>query len=126
MRARVIVTGSRNCTAEQALFVQEKLNLALLPWTNYGVTLVEGHCPYGGVDRIAERWGKATEGVTVESHPADFEREGRSAGPRRNQIMVNRGANLIIAFPSSKSTGTWDCLKKAAAAGIPGRVYPLP
>lgn len=88
------------------------------------ITLVHGQCPNGGVDLIAatvaEQWGWA-----VEAHPADWQRYGRGAGPRRNTVMVGLGADVFAAFPGAESTGTWDCVRKAARAGIPGRVWPL-
>lgn len=125
---RVIVTGSRSTTPEQRLFVWTTLARVLGPilQNDDDVTLVEGECPYGGVDRDARDWGEKTTGVEVERHPADWNLHGRAAGMIRNSEMVAAGADLCIAFPARGSRGTWDCLKKAAEAGIPGRVYPLP
>jgi hypothetical protein len=40
--------------------------------------------------------------------------------------MASLGAKLCLAFPrKGGSRGTWDCIRKAADAGIPVRIYPL-
>ena len=44
------------------------------------------------------------------------------AGHARNQDMVNDGARVLLAFPELGSRGTWDCVKRAKAAGIEVRV----
>jgi hypothetical protein len=125
---RIIVTGTReDLTAEQAGFLLGKLTVAM----GYAVAhelrpvLVHGKCHTGGVDRAVERWAESA-GVPHEPHPADWSTYGRKAGPIRNAEMVALGAAICLAFPIPGSRGTWDCLQKAADAGIPGRVYPLP
>ncbi len=79
--------------------------------------LVHGQCPKGGADLWAERWA-LRHGLTVERHPADWDRYGKAAGPRRNTAMVELGADLCVAFPGPGSSGTWDCVRKASDAGI--------
>lgn len=125
---RVIVTGSRETTPGQARFVKETLDRVLGTIAREGgeITLIEGECHTGGVDRDAREWAEATAGVEPEGYPADWGQHGRGAGPIRNGEMVATGAQLCIGFPAPDSRGTWDCLKQAARAGIPGRIYPLP
>lgn len=41
------------------------------------------------------------------------------AGPRRNQHMVDLGANMCVALPLGPSGGTRDCMRRAEAAHIP-------
>ena len=122
---RVLVTGSRTINSEGAALVRNKLAQVCGPVLGRGntVIIVQGECPYGGVDRIARDWAEQTDRVVSEGHPADWSKQG--AGPARNARMVALGADLCIAFPDIHSRGTWDCLRKAAVAGIPGRVYPL-
>jgi hypothetical protein len=38
--------------------------------------------------------------------------------------MVALGADICLAFPGPGSIGTWHCIKAAANAGIPVRIYP--
>lgn len=126
-KLRVLVTGTRDTTATQDTFVARTLARVCGEALGNGrpVVIVEGRCPKGGVDRAAQRWAESTPGVTDEGHPADWKQYGKRAGMIRNGEMVHAGADICVAFPGPGSIGTWDCLKKAAAAGIAGRVYPL-
>lgn len=123
---RILVTGSRETTAADIALVESVLQRTCrLLTAGRGVIIVQGECPYGGVDLAAKRWAQRTAGATSEGWPAQWAAHGKAAGPMRNAHMVSLGADLCLAFPSVTSTGTWDCLRKAADAGIPGRVYPL-
>jgi DNA-binding MurR/RpiR family transcriptional regulator len=55
------------------------------------------------------------------SYPADWEAYGKAAGPIRNQRMLDEGKpDLVIAFSDLPTTsGTYDMIKRAKAAGIP-------
>jgi hypothetical protein len=120
---RLLITGSRHAKGHD----HGRLIRAALAQTTIGVTgvtLIHGRCPYGGVDLIADRMARRW-GWDVEEHPADVTPDGKILGPARNARMVAAGADLCLAFPDPRSRGTWDCLRKAANAGIPGRVYPL-
>lgn len=124
---RVLVTGSRRVTEDHAQQIRATLARAcsaaianLRP-----VVIVQGECPYGGADLVAKQWATATDGVTSEDHPADWNTHGKAAGMLRNTAMVAAGADLCLAFPAPDSRGTWDCLTKAAKAGIHTRIYPL-
>jgi hypothetical protein len=124
---RVLVTGARSVTLEGARLVRAKLLLACAPamaedLTRTAVTIVQGQCPYGGVDRVAEDWA-ASYGATNEPHPI-LSSDNRDGKPR-NSRMVDAGAAICLAFPDDQSRGTWDCIRKAANAGIPVRIYPL-
>jgi hypothetical protein len=67
------------------------------------------------VDQLAQQMG-----ALVDPHPADWERWGKRAGGIRNQEMIDAGGiNICLAWPLGKSTGTWDCMRRAALAGIP-------
>lgn len=126
---RVLVTGSRIIDGHGRAKVHAVLARICAPILDQGhpVVIVQGECSYGegGVDRAARDWAEQTAGVQSEGHPADWRAIGKAAGPRRNAHMVSLGADICVAFPAPGSRGTWDCLQKAADAGIPGRVYPL-
>lgn len=53
----------------------------------------------------------------VEPHPADWSR-GKRAGHDRNQLMVDLGADAVLAFPTRSSRGTYDCAARVERAGI--------
>jgi hypothetical protein len=117
---RVLVTGSRFWPDEAPIYralYQQRL-IAAGP-----MVIVHGDCPTGA-DAIADRWGRQfyTDTVIVEPHPADWAHWGKAAGPMRNQLMVDLGADICLAFPivgPGGHSGTRDCMDKARAAGIP-------
>lgn len=64
----------------------------------------------------ARRWGVAEVAV-----PADWRRRGRSAGPRRNQRMLDEHhPDVVVAFRAEgESRGTDDMIDRARRAGVP-------
>lgn len=93
--------------------------LALCDQLGEKLHIRHGDCPTGA-DRIVDNWARRREdvGVTVEPVPADWRLYGKAAGPRRNQEMVDRGAELCIGFLRDNSTGTRHCLSLARNAAI--------
>ena len=70
-----------------------------------------------GADRWAVVWA-ARVNVPVKRFRANWDRYGKSAGPRRNQKMLDEGKpDLVIAFPGG--SGTADMVDRARTAGIP-------
>jgi len=80
---------------------------------NRGHSIITGGAH--GADAIAEEWAKS-RGVQVQVLPAEWEKYGRSAGPRRNTEIVKR-CQAVIAFWDGKSPGTRDSIRKAQAQG---------
>lgn len=69
-----------------------------------------------GADSYAKEWA-LSRGIHVLCFPAQWARDGRKAGPLRNQEMLDRGKpELVVAFPGS--AGTRDMVKRAGDAGI--------
>ena len=65
--------------------------------------------------------------MTVIGVPADWATHGKKAGPLRNQRMLDEHRpDFVLAFPTKDSIGTWDMIKRAANAGIPVQIFPLP
>ena len=127
---RILVTGSRAWTARPP--VSFALAAAAIHYGgshNCTVTLVHGGAR--GLDLLAadivtrwnQRWGGGTTGWVIEEHPADWATCGKAAGGIRNQRMVDLGADACLAFPLPGSRGTWDCVRRAEAAGIPVHVH---
>lgn len=123
---RILVTGCRRWDDVGAV-----RHVLLQTWSRLGpnvpaseVTIVTGACPTGA-DAIAEKWAHMV-GAKIEQHPANWGESGAAAGPMRNELMVNAGADICVAFwtGSTKGSGTHDCFTRAARAGIPIFIVP--
>lgn len=69
-----------------------------------------------GADTCAAQYAKFQKMKLLE-FPADWNKYGKSAGPIRNQQMLDEGRpDLVIAFPGG--TGTTDMIRRAKKAGI--------
>jgi len=68
-----------------------------------------------GADTLARDWA-ASKGITRWVCRADWERDGKAAGPIRNQRMLEWRPDLVIAFPGGR--GTADMVRRAKAAGV--------
>jgi hypothetical protein len=125
---RILVTGARDWPQDLAWYVAEtigeEITKARLWFPTTPIVVVQGECPAGGVDLYAANTAGFHE-VTNEGHPANWDLFGKSAGPVRNDRMVEAGANVCLGFPGPNSRGTWDCIHKAVNAGIETRVYSL-
>lgn len=108
---KVIVTGSRDWDDKQTVY--RELD-ALAP-----SVIIHGGAR--GADALAHRYALAHHIDTL-VYEADWKKYGRGAGARRNQLMVDEGADFVLAFPLPNSVGTWDCWRRATTAGIPGKI----
>ncbi len=102
----LLVVGSRSLTMYSLIesyldrLVQEKLQ-------GFNIVVVSGGAK--GVDTLAERWAD-NRGYNKIIMPADWEKEGKSAGFRRNvrmhQFIAEKEHKLVIAFWDGISKGT--------------------
>lgn len=77
--------------------------------------IVSGGAP--GADTLAELEAIKRE-ITVKKFPAEWSKYGKSAGPKRNQQMIDEGVpDIIVAFPGG--IGTADICRRAKIQGIP-------
>lgn len=84
--------------------------------------IIHGACR--GADIIAGEVAKEL-GISVQEFPADWNRYGRSAGPRRNQQMLDEGKpDMVIAFHDNieSSKGTKDMISRTKNSGIEFKV----
>lgn len=138
----MIVTGGRDLAAPW-LVQRELFGLLDGSW----LTVVHGGCPTGA-DAAAAEWAAEWAGVVADPFRADWDSCGwdcppghripkrpgdvmhpgffadycPGAGPRRNARMIEAGADLMLAFPTAASRGTWNAVRLARAAGIEVRV----
>ncbi|MFQ5853181.1 MAG: SLOG family protein, partial [Candidatus Binatia bacterium] len=109
---KVLVWGSRQWTYRDSI---EK-RLRMLP---AGTTIISGAAR--GVDSIAASIGR-TLGLGVREFPAEWNKFGRSAGYRRNLVMLEQDLDLVIAFHMGNSPGTGHAIEHARKKGIPTEV----
>lgn len=109
---RVIIAGSRGA--------DEKDTLRAIQESGFDITeVVCGRAK--GADTHGENWA-FRRGIPVAEFPAEWHAHGKSAGVRRNQMMVTY-ADALIAIWDGKSTGTKDCINRAIRKKMPMYVY---
>lgn len=137
---RVLVTGSRGLPASAIGVVRSAL---IEVTTDHEGPYVLVHGGARGADQMAAHIAHEL-GWTVEEHPADWSapcrdtcrhngrqtnQRGReycpSAGARRNQAMVDLGADVCVAFyvRNELTKGTSDAIRRAGKAQIPVRRF---
>ena len=108
---RVLVCGGRDYDDRHSLFTI----LDNYHTENEIKCLIHGDAR--GADRLAAKWAEDRNIESIAAFPADWEKYGKSAGPVRNQEMLDYGRpDLVIAFPGGK--GTADMTYRAEKAGI--------
>lgn len=128
---RVLVTGSRKWQQPLTIWL-ELYALGIRAYGDYDgghfLTVVHGNAATGA-DRMAQQWAQQAQYelwkpviIMEEPHPADW-KIGRQAGIWRNQYMVDRGADLCLAFIRDNSPGATHCATAAQAAGIETRIF---
>lgn len=117
---RVLVTGSRTWDDLNAIWtVLDEIAKQAFAAGDEEVVVVHG-CA-NGADIIADKWvrnRRAVWPVQYERHPADWGRYGRRAGFLRNARMVDRGADVCVAFIRDGSRGATQCAELAEESGI--------
>lgn len=115
---RILVTGSRDWNDRER--VRQEL---LAAWFDLGepedIVIVHGGAR--GADDIAGAFA-ARQGWKEEVHYAEWDEYGKVAGPIRNQKMVKRGADIVLAFLKNNSKGTKSCIRFAQNRGLEVRV----
>jgi len=126
----VLVTGTRRFkpgrhTATAALIRE------IIQKLPKGSTVIAGHA--AGIDKFFEEEARKRPDLNVHPVPADWEKYGPPAGPKRNALMVDllvvyrdHGySTLVLAFPDDESIGTIGCIKTAENKGFTVRTFPL-
>jgi hypothetical protein len=115
---RVVIFGSRHWKDYQMI-------LRVLTAMSDRVSLVIGG-EAEGADLLGKKAAKAL-GLPYSGFPADWEKHGKSAGPIRNQEMIDQAMpTLGLAFHEDPylGKGTKDMFERCLKAGIPVRVFP--
>lgn len=111
MSERVLVCGGRD-------FARPDLLIPVLQWVARFVGIqVVMHGGATGADQIASDWCHHA-GVVENVYEAYWAAQGKSAGPLRNQRMLEQGSpTVVIACPGGR--GTADMVRRARARSVP-------
>lgn len=112
---RVLVCGGRDYVDVKRVFAE--LDALMRPAFAAGDTeFVVIHGDAAGADTFASAWA-ARRDVAQQGYPAQWEADGRAAGPIRNARMLIEGKpDLVLAFPGGR--GAADMVRKARKAGV--------
>lgn len=122
MSTRVLITGSRRLADPQGVREAIRRVIEKLP---DDTVIIEGGAQ--GVDTFA-RWEAGRRGlwvVTVPVEKSHWGKHGRSAGFRRNRVMLDLEPELVIAFHDGVSRGTQGCIDEARRRSIHVEVIPV-
>ena len=107
---KLLVCGGRNYADQKGLY------LVLDAWHRVNPVSLLIHGAARGADQLAANWA-SSRGVPLAAYPADWNLHGRSAGPRRNEQMLQEGKpEMVIAFPGGR--GTAHMVRIAREAGV--------
>lgn len=110
---RILVCGPRDWTDATVMFYAMRgIHTGDIEF------VIHGGCR--GVDALAGNWAMENE-IQQVIFPAKWKRNGRAAGPIRNQQMLDEGKpDLVIAIqPKDRDTrGTQDMIRRARKAGV--------
>lgn len=111
----VLVCGGRDYRGRTAVF--EALD-RLARQQNIGLIINGGAT---GADEFAAQWARS-RAIPFLTHPADWEKHGKAAGPVRNAQMLKMWEpDFVLAFPGGR--GTESMVALAEEHGFPvGRV----
>lgn len=105
---RTIIAGSRDCTDMRELLAA----LTACGWRPS--TVVSGAAR--GADRLGELWAAEVK-VPCARFPAEWDRYGKAAGYRRNELMADN-AEALIALWDGESRGTRHMIDIARRKGL--------
>ncbi len=112
---RTIIAGSRSLRTAQTI----RNTLARLDWNI--TTILSGTAR--GADLLGEQVADEL-GIPVETHPAEWDRFGKSAGYRRNELMATK-ADAAIIFWDGESKGSKHMIDLALKHGLIVLVIPF-
>lgn len=116
----VLVTDSRNWKNRFSIIVE--FGLLMKRFDTDDITIIHGDCK--GADRIADLVASRMW-LKTKPYSAKWAKYGRSAGPKRNQQMVDENEidyALVFHENLNESKGTRDMVKRLQKKNIPYKV----
>jgi YspA, cpYpsA-related SLOG family len=99
----LIVAGSRNFNDYELLKKSILEFIKELGFNTYQIVIVSGGA--NGADKLGERFASEYYGMTVKRYLPDWNKFGKSAGYKRNELMA-QNADACICFWDGESKGT--------------------
>lgn len=117
MIKRVVVAGSRDYTdySEAKAYIDFWVKELRKQYT---LVFLSGGCR--GADMLGERYANEN-GFAIERYPADWQKYGKSAGPKRN-LQMAQNCDYVICFWDGKSRGTASMICYAKELNKPIRI----
>lgn len=112
---KVIIAGSRDFNDYETL--KKVCNFMLSRQDE--VEIVSGTAR--GADQLGEQYAREM-GYPIKQFPANWDKEGKSAGYKRNEDMAKYG-NALIAFWDGKSKGTEHMINLAKKLGLKVKIH---
>jgi cysteine synthase len=76
------------------------------------------HGAASGADTLADEWAKG-KGIYVSAYPANWKLYGKSAGPIRNQQMMDtEHPDLVVAFSGGRGTAHMSRIARKAGVTV--------
>ena len=97
---KLIIAGGRDFADRESLL--ESFHEFMQDVPNEDITIISGKAR--GADQIGE-WIAKQYGLNVIGFPAEWDKYGKSAGYKRNEVMANHATHLLAAW-DGQSKGT--------------------
>lgn len=113
---KVIIAGGRDFNDYELL--KKKCDYYLSNIDKSNIVIISGMAR--GADSLGERYAQE-RGLKLEGYPANWKLYGKSAGFKRNQVLV-KNASAAICFWDGKSKGTKHTIDLCKEKGIPVKI----
>jgi hypothetical protein len=108
---KILVCGGRDFSNKKALY--EALD-SFEKGSVEEIIIIHGAAP--GADALAQQWADERKCPCLK-FPANWDKDGKAAGPMRNQRMLDVGRpDMVVAFPGGR--GTTDMIKRTLKMNI--------
>ena len=117
MTKRIVIAGCRNF--ENYELAKEFIDFCISNIKKkHRLIFVSGNCR--GADMLGEQYAKEN-GYKIELYPANWEKYGKCAGPKRNEEMAQI-CDYVICFWDGKSRGTKSMIDYALKLNKPIKI----
>ena len=113
---KLIIAGGRDFTDID--FMCERLDVLLRNTEEDPITIISGTAR--GADQLGETYARF-RGYEVEHYPAQWDKYGRSAGYRRNELMASVATHCVV-FWDGQSRGSKHMIDLAKKQGLELRI----